>query len=63
MLAIVKFLKNLIDLKKKIKIMILGPKPHLPQFWHNKNLTQKMGSVITFMRLLNPNFVQKNRKK
>ena len=43
--------------------MILGPKPHSPQFWHNKNLTQKMGSVITFMRLLNPNFVQKNRKK
>ena len=36
--------------------------PHLPQFGQHKNFTQKLGSV-TFMCLLNPNFMQKIRNQ
>ena len=36
--------------------------PRLPHNRYNKNFSQKIG-FITFIKLLNPNFMQKIRKK
>ena len=46
--------------REKLKTGYSGPK--MEQFGHHKNFPQKVGSII-FMYLLNPNIIQKIRKK